>query len=135
VTEYPEHDKLSAIKDKSQAIYEFLSWVDEKHGVMLADDGHGQMYPVYYGVDNATVKEWLAEFFEIDLDKIEAEKNFMIDQLNTPYEELCGEPVTKWRLCNGYAGHPGEHGNPWSEPFNQQIETPMNSDDDTPWNY
>lgn len=26
--DYPEHDKLSAIKDKSQSIGEFLEWLD-----------------------------------------------------------------------------------------------------------
>lgn len=28
----------------------------------------------------------------------------------------CCEPVTKWRLCIGPAGHGGEHGNPWTPP-------------------
>jgi hypothetical protein len=25
----------------------------------------------------------------------------------------CEQPVTKWRMCNGPAGHEGEHANPW----------------------
>jgi len=28
----------------------------------------------------------------------------------------CGLPVTRWRMCNGPAGHEGDHGNPWYDP-------------------
>ena len=31
-------------------------------------------------------------------------------------DDVCPEPVTRYRMCNGPAGHPGEHGNPWYEP-------------------
>lgn len=83
--EYPEHDRLRAIADKSQAIYDFLTWAHEERGMVLCESaGHirGEYYPAL-----TSRQKLLAEFFEIDLNKIEHEKRSMIDHLralNTP---------------------------------------------------
>lgn len=105
---YPEHDKLSAISDKSQAIGEFLEWMSGQ-GIQrmrwredLTDrilcpnisDVHSRCSPTICdgdGLLTITVEDWvpdgrsiqtlLAEFFEIDQDKIEAEKRAMLDGL------------------------------------------------------
>lgn len=69
---YPEHQKLRAIADRSQAIGEFLDWMGHQ-GFWLHDrDGfepHG------------SVQDWLARYFDIDRDKIEAEKRAMLEAL------------------------------------------------------
>lgn len=72
---YPEHEKLQAISDMSQAIGEFLVSLEEK-GWRLCEippEYEHTYVPVYY------VKEkLLAEYFDIDLDKIENEKRAML---------------------------------------------------------
>ena len=76
--DYPEHDKLSAIKDQSQACGEFLEWLGSQ-GILLCSippDYDHTWLPIH-----RNVQDLLAEFFEIDLDKIEVEKRQMLDQL------------------------------------------------------
>jgi hypothetical protein len=42
---YPEHEKLKAIKDKSQAIGEFIDWLEsEKHVQLCTLDAEGDEY-------------------------------------------------------------------------------------------
>ena len=78
---YPEHDKLLAISAKSHAIYDFLSWLSDTQGVVLGNDNYGYAEGMSYSPDGSHVKDWMAEFFEIDLDKIEAEKRAMLASL------------------------------------------------------
>lgn len=98
-SEYPEHDKLQAISNTSQAIYDFLEDIQNK-GVMLGRyveiEGYreAQFQPL-----GAPVDKLLAEHFDIDLNKIEAEKRRMIDamrelnQRSTRTENQEGEPA------------------------------------------
>lgn len=92
---YPEHQKLSAISDKSQAIGEFLDWLSETKGIELAtrhrhtdsccdDDSfirrcgysQGELKP-----ELVPLRKLLSEFFEIDDEKIETEKRAMLKDL------------------------------------------------------
>lgn len=59
MSNYPEHDKMNAVKAESQAIGEFLSWLGQNR-LDLPDEYE--------------FNDLLAEFFEIDLTKIENEK-------------------------------------------------------------
>ncbi len=74
---YPEHQKLKAIADKSQAIHDFLEWLqDTKGGFLAVRAGRRQdAYPM-----RESLRTLLAEFYEIDLDKIEDEKRAMLDE-------------------------------------------------------
>lgn len=74
---YPEHEKLSGIKDKSQFLGEFMEWANHK-GMTFCEisDRDGQMYRVNKGINTL-----LAEFFEIDLNKIAEEKDAMLKEL------------------------------------------------------
>lgn len=81
--QYPEHHKLGAISDKSQAIYDFLEWVRGEHGLLLASYAtssspleQGRLFPSQH-----SVRRLLAEFFEIDEEKIEQEKRAMLEGL------------------------------------------------------
>lgn len=76
--DYPEHAKLAAVADQSQAIGEFL----EGGGFILAE------YVTFEGHDRATlvpvgrsINDILAAYFDIDLAKIEAEKRAMLASL------------------------------------------------------
>lgn len=112
--EYPEHDKLSAIANQSQACHDFLEWLSYKKGWHLGSHtyyidvvtgrhiesgsytDHGMLYPeeevTEFGVEKIengdfmiqvpySIRDLLAEFFEIDQNRLEAEKRAMLDAL------------------------------------------------------
>lgn len=85
-----EHEKLAAVKEKSQAIGEFIEWLRYEKGLRLAEythrtyfDHHGDertLSEELFTVD-VNMQELLAEFFEIDLDKLEEEKLQMLKEI------------------------------------------------------
>ena len=77
---YPEHAKMAKIADISQEIGEFIEALP-KLGLLLADaqgDGFGRLF-----VTARSTNEILAQYFNIDLDKIETEKRQMLKQIRT----------------------------------------------------
>lgn len=120
MSEYPEHDKQHAIVEQSQAIGEFLEWVEsegwhiERRVEKVSDEpctgrgnghcengeetvmhlrsgtyrwtgakcrackGTGRVQVEYTAVEHLNIIQALAEFFEIDLAKIEEEKRAML---------------------------------------------------------
>lgn len=80
MSEYPEHEKLKAIADKSQAIGDFLEWATQTHGLWLAEPVPNSLHGYFAPTGKRTVG-LLAEFFDIDEDKIEAEKRAMLAAL------------------------------------------------------
>jgi hypothetical protein len=73
----PELDKMSLIQDKSQAIGGFIEWLGERDPQLYlcecAKEEEG-FFPVY-----PNIEKLLAEYFEIDLDKIEKERRELLD--------------------------------------------------------
>lgn len=109
---YPEHDRLSAVAERSQEIGEFVEWL-QIHGVHLmswralrdyrscirCDDGtrmSGRPCTYCEGTgrvpiereqwvqDSRSITQLLADYFAIDLDQIEVEKRAMLDALRRP---------------------------------------------------
>lgn len=121
---YPEHEKMSKIVDKSQAIGEFLDWLQQEKGAVVhhwvSNDyeekcpgssifhfcvdgkrahgvggeliatavsctrckGTGKVTEHFEGwMDVGNTSDLLAEFFGIDLKKIEQEKRAMLDSI------------------------------------------------------
>ena len=74
--EYPEHEKLKKISDQSQVIGEFLEHL-EKKGVVLCVQSF-RYVPI--GKSKQII---LAEYFGIDLDKLEVEKQEMIEGIRS----------------------------------------------------
>jgi hypothetical protein len=95
MSSYPEHEKLAKISDKSTACGLFVEWLAAEKGIRLA--GYHEHAPECYDSDGdetcgmsttsdlfavtAPLTKLLAEFFEIDENKIEAEKRAMLDEL------------------------------------------------------
>ena len=77
IEEYPEHMKLRAISDESQAIYNFLEWCEEQ-GVVLSER-LGENENLFR--TGRSIRDLLAAHFEIDQDKIEAEKCAMLESI------------------------------------------------------
>lgn len=79
----PECDKAVKIRNKSQSIGEFIEWLRDEKKVILAskmpiedfeDEEIETLAPAYYNLDSL-----LAEFFGIDLNKIEKEKRELLE--------------------------------------------------------
>lgn len=81
---YPQHEKLSEIRDKSQAIGEFIEWASDR-GWELAEwvtFGAGDGFPFERMVPvNRPIPALLAEYFGIDLAELEREKRAMLTAL------------------------------------------------------
>lgn len=76
---YPEHEKLKAIpKNERDAVGEFIEWLSGNYG-----------YLVTYGEREAPilVEQLMAEYYEIDLDKLEEEKVLMLEHLRMHNEK------------------------------------------------
>jgi len=72
---YPEHEKLAKVKDESQIIGTFLDNLPDDT-VLAIQVSPGRFLP-YRG----RIEEILADYFDIDLDKIETEKLQMLEEL------------------------------------------------------
>lgn len=94
---YPEHEKMKAIKDKSQAVGEFLEWLDQEKGYEIAhypmlENSKGKKYQSERLLSIMTPSnKLLAEFFEINLDEIKKEKQQMIDEMRKAKRCLTSE--------------------------------------------
>lgn len=78
--EYPEHEKMKAVKAESQAIGEFLEWLRSRN-VILCEYVEGRNFPQHHELENKSEEKIIAEYFGIDLKKIDAEKQAMLDSL------------------------------------------------------
>lgn len=95
MAEYPEHEKLRLIKNKSQACGDFYEWLQEQGYVIASRHVHtegctyedhddwktcgmneGELFAALIPRDSL-----LAKFFEIDQVKIEKEKLQMLEEL------------------------------------------------------
>ncbi len=79
---YPQHAKLRAVKEESQAIGAFLDWLQHEREprVLLCNQEPGDNFP---GIDwTATpVEKLLAEYFGVNLVELENEKERMLDAI------------------------------------------------------
>ena len=80
--EYPEHEKLSKIKNESQAIGEFVEWLEGK-GIELC--AIPPEFDHTYLPIHRSINDLLAEHFSIDLDKIEQEKRQMLEAIRASH--------------------------------------------------
>jgi hypothetical protein len=86
---YPEHEKLSAplgytvekVSDLSQQLGDFYHWLMERYTLGVWDDEYygGQMLMP----TRANDRKLLAEYFDLDVDKLEAEKRQMLDEIRS----------------------------------------------------
>ena len=88
--EYSEVAKMVAVKEKSQAIGEFIEWLEGHKAVVFAQwaqevcpNGYScshkhepQLFPMHYDIETL-----LADFFDIDLNKVEKEKRAILKMI------------------------------------------------------
>ena len=78
--QYPEHDKIHLVKDKSQFIGEFLEWLQTEQKITFGeytDENPDTLFPILH----KSTEKWLALYFNIDLNKIEEERLQMLKNL------------------------------------------------------
>jgi hypothetical protein len=88
VSEYPEHDKLAAVRDQSQAIGQFLDL--GPYRLCEFDEYSGEFLAV-----GRSIPEVLADWFDIDLDRLEREKRAMLARLRSLNEPVPARPVAR----------------------------------------
>jgi hypothetical protein len=88
----PELDKLKQVQEVSQKIGEFIVWLNSDKKIVLAtwhkevdecdetqpDEGVNVLWPEPMG--DAAIDKLLAEYFHIDLNKVEQEKRAILDE-------------------------------------------------------
>ncbi len=78
--EFPEHYKLSKVSKVSQEIGSFMDWLDNDKQYHLAqfnkEINEHRLSPVHFDINNL-----LAEYFDIDLKKLEKEKSEILNSL------------------------------------------------------
>jgi hypothetical protein len=79
-----ECDKMVRVRPESQAIGEFLNWMRHEKNYVIAQYGPSQsdgLEPVYLNIEKT-----LAEFFDIDLQKVEQERQDILLHLRAAHE-------------------------------------------------
>ena len=69
---FPEHEKLKSLRGENQICGEFIEWIGQR--------GY-RITPINRNVRPFCIRRALAEFFDIDEDKLEEEKRAMLDNL------------------------------------------------------
>jgi hypothetical protein len=87
-TPTPEFDKMTAVADQSQLIGEFLDWASQR-GYEFGREVEGGNDPFapatwFQPAGQPRIQKLLAEFFSIDLDKVEAERRTVLQQYRHP---------------------------------------------------
>jgi len=74
----PELDKMQNVKHQSQPIGEFMEWLWSRHIVLAKYESDEEMRPrpISYSIE-----QLLADFFEIDLKKVEEKKRAVLEYL------------------------------------------------------
>ena len=100
MAEYPEHEKLHALKDKRDVAQEFLDWLLDDRNLRLCrrhehddrcyDDDDGSLEWGYRDGELLEVVQsrgrYMADFLDVDSDKLEAEKRAMLDAMRADHE-------------------------------------------------
>lgn len=74
MSQYPECEKVKAVQAKSQAIGEFIDWLENEKQIYLMKGRK----PIHQ-----TTLRLIAEFFDIDLEKVEQEKQSILAEIRS----------------------------------------------------
>lgn len=79
MSECPECDKLHSVSKESQIIGEFLEWLGSADRTVCKFDE--ERFGGTYWPDNTSIERLLAEYYDIDLDKVEKERRQILETL------------------------------------------------------
>ena len=72
----PELDKMKAVQAESQTIGAFLDAISQKEMILAEYDDKDRLFPVH-----KSIEQILADYFEIDLVKVEKERCAILDHI------------------------------------------------------
>ena len=77
---------MAVVKDESQTIGAFLDWLmgEKRCQISCYDDNFYQGEALR--PENKSIEQWLAEYFKIDLKKVEEERRQMIDEMREAHQ-------------------------------------------------
>lgn len=76
-----ELDKMAKVHERSQAIGAFLDWLGGERDYTICELGeNGEGMEEYFPV-RPNIEKLLAEYFDIDLEKVEKERRKLLDSL------------------------------------------------------
>lgn len=84
-SDYPEHDKMRAVKDHSQTVGDFIEWL-MANGLSICEYDVDYRQGTYFPTPKST-RQLLADFFEIDLKKVDEEKDAMVEEMRRQHAE------------------------------------------------
>lgn len=76
MSNYPEHAKMIAVKEQAEAAGDFLEWLLQQGFCVAQWSSHEGLMPI-----RRPTEQWLADWLEIDLTKIDEEKQLMLEEL------------------------------------------------------
>lgn len=79
---YPELERLKNIQEQSQLCGEFLEWLQTKYRLIGKRESFENGYIPFNYSSHINVTKLLAEYFDIDIEKVEKEKIQMLKDLN-----------------------------------------------------
>jgi hypothetical protein len=85
MTDYPEHDKITALGGANQHIGAFIEWLNDNRYTICEWQNAGDEGRGYFPVSRS-INSWLYQYFQIDPVKIEQEKRSMLDELRAANE-------------------------------------------------
>lgn len=76
---YPEHERLREVKRETQALHDFVEWLERRKHIHLR-----QLHTDYPVMEK--LRELIAEFYDIDLEELGREKDLMVESLRLMQE-------------------------------------------------
>lgn len=84
--ECPECEKLAKVSEESNKIGDFLNWLSA-YDIVLGGWQGDEFVPSDFRLSDSGINKMLAEYFEIDLDKVDNEHRELLKWLQEKYEE------------------------------------------------
>jgi hypothetical protein len=75
----PNCEKAHQVHDQSQAIGEFIEWLQDEKGILLAQWEKGRVAVQRLMPAHKDIQRLLAEFFDIDYDEMQQEKDRLLE--------------------------------------------------------
>ena len=89
MSEHPELDKMQSVSETSNKIGEFLDYLFHEKGYVLCYWRHNNAWNTdHLEMVGSTTEKLLAEYYNVDLDKAEKERQAILDSINKSTEQL-----------------------------------------------
>lgn len=79
-----ELERIELVKEESQQIERFLGWLISKYSLFRKDATRESLFQDISNGDYIVIEKLLAEYFDIDLKKVEKEKQDILNSIQNP---------------------------------------------------